>query len=114
MSYDPRDPVKKERVKRKDTRILLRTSTCFKACFLDEDGDPTFEGERVLADLRNFARESYSGRNSHSFLRDLNGKIDPISMARIEGRREMFRRMCNFLSLDPSEVQHFVEVTENE
>lgn len=90
-------------------RILLNTSRCAKACFLDAAGKATFEGERVLADLRSFARMGH-GANDHAFLRDLSGKIDPVSMARIEGRREVVSRLVRFLKLDPAAVQDFVEV----
>lgn len=109
MTHDPRERAVKERVKSATRRILVRTSVCFKACFHGEDGKPTFEGERVLADLRNFARLGH-GKDDHSFLRDLEGRIDPLSMARIEGRREVVRRMCKMLDLDPATVQQFVEV----
>lgn len=90
-------------------RILIGTSRCFKACFLTEDGKPSYEGERALADLRNFARMA-GGPDDHLFLRDLEGRIDPISMARIEGRREVVSRIGRFLNLDPATVQTFVEV----
>jgi hypothetical protein len=43
-------------------------------------------------------------------LRDLSGKIDPLSMARIEGRREVVNRLIDFLELEPSEVRALVEV----
>lgn len=91
-------------------RILLNTARCAKACFLEGDGKtPTFEGERLLADLRQFARMGH-GPNDHTFLRDLSGRIDPVSMARIEGRREVVSRLARFLKLDPAQVQDFVEV----
>lgn len=88
-------------------RLLVNTARCAKACFLDEAGEPTFEGERLLADLRNKAR--LNGRET-SFLRDLGGKLDPLSMARIEGRREMFWHLVGLLKLEPGAVQDFVEV----
>lgn len=89
-------------------RRLINLARCAKACFLEADArTPTFEGERLLADLRGKAR--LDGK-SHSFLRDMSGKIDPISMARIEGRREMFWHLVGLLKLDPATVQDFVEV----
>lgn len=107
--YDPRDPRVMQKVDRMKNRILLRTSTCFKACFLGEDGRLTYEGERALADLRTFAR-LHTGKDSNSFLRDLDGKIDPLSLARIEGRREAVRRIANFLNLDAHTVETIMEV----
>lgn len=106
---DPREAAARQRVTSVKRRILITTSRCFKACFLGEDGRPTYEGERAIADLRNFARMGH-GPNDHAFLRDLDGRIDPISMARIEGRREVVSRLARFLSLDPAAVQQFVEV----
>jgi hypothetical protein len=89
-------------------RRSIELSRCVKACFLDENGIATFEGERVVADLRRFA---YLGTHKqHSFLRDGTGKIDPLSMARIEGRREAVNRLIDFLELEPSTVRGFVEV----
>jgi hypothetical protein len=89
-------------------RRAIELSRCVKACFLDGNGIATFEGERVVADLRKFA---YLGSHKqHSFLRDLTGRIDPIALARIEGRREAVNRLIDFLELEPSTVRGFVEV----
>lgn len=109
MTADPRDRRVGERVKSIKRRILISTARCFKACFMGEDGRASYEGERAIADLRAFARMGH-GPNDHAFLRDLEGRIDPISMARIEGRRETVNRIVRFLELDPSTVQQFVEV----
>jgi hypothetical protein len=86
-------------------RRALELGRCVKACFLDGNGIATREAECVIADMRKFAK-----LDGHSFLRDLTGKIDPIAMARIEGRREVANRLINFLELEPSEVRRFVEV----
>jgi hypothetical protein len=81
---------------------------CVKACLVDEKGKPTLEGSTLLADLRKFAR--LGTHKQHSFLRDLTGAIDPLSMARIEGRREVVNRLLDFLELDPAEARALVEV----
>jgi hypothetical protein len=86
----------------------IALARCVKACFLDENGIATFEGERVIADLRKFAK--LGSHKEHAFLRDLTGAIDPLSMARIEGRREVVNRLIDFLELEPSTVRAFVEV----
>lgn len=99
-----------ERIPNRLKRALISSSRCAKACFLGPDAvTPTFEGARLLADLRNFARMGHRP-NEHAFLRDLEGRIDPLSMARIEGRREVVDRLTRFLKLDPALVQDFVEV----
>lgn len=95
----------KKRVESFLRKRAIELSRCVKACFLDGNGIATPESERVIADLRKFA-----SLDRHSFLRDLTGKIDPLSMARIEGRREVVQRIINFLELEPSEVRRFVEV----
>ena len=88
-------------------RILdVKRARCFKGCFLGEDGETTLEGNRVLADLRRFAM---LGR--HSFIRDAEGRLDPLSMARIEGRREVVNRILDHLRLDEQAIQNLVEVT---
>lgn len=101
-----------ERTQQKVMSILRRRSIelsrCVKGCFLDDNGIATFEGERVIADLRKFAK--LGSHKDHSFLRDLTGAIDPLSMARIEGRREAVNRLIDFLELEPSTVRGFVEV----
>lgn len=101
-----------ERIEDKVRSILRRKAVelarCVKACFLDEEGKATLEASRVIADLRKFAR--LGSHKDHAFLRDLRGAIDPLSMARIEGRREVVNRLIDFLELDPLEVRAFVEV----
>jgi len=89
-------------------RRAVELARCVKGCFLDESGIASFEGERVIADLRNFAK--LGSHKQHAFLRDLTGAIDPLSMARIEGRREVVNRLIDFLELEPSTVRAFVEV----
>jgi hypothetical protein len=86
----------------------IELARCVKGCFLDGNGIATLEGERVVADLRKFAK--LGTHKQHSFLRDLTGAIDPLSMARIEGRREVVNRLIDFLELEPSTVRAFVEV----
>lgn len=91
-----------ERLKFKRHAELAR---CAKACFLDENGKPTLEGERILADLR-----KHSGLFASAVKRDRNGAIDKDELLRIEGRRELVLRLINLLELDPLEVARFVEV----
>jgi DNA-directed RNA polymerase subunit F len=90
-------------------RKALELGRCVQACFpRAPGGDLTLEAATVLADLRKFAK--LGTHKQHSFLRDLTGRIDPLSMARIEGRREVVNRLLDFLELDPSEVRALVEV----
>lgn len=92
------------------TVLLCRSA---KACFLDSETArvPTEEGRRVIADLRRFAYlDRRGGHTPHSFLRDLGGRIDPLSMARIEGRREVVNRLLDFVELDPEQIRQIAEV----
>lgn len=87
-------------------RLLMRRSQIYKAIFLQGDGrTPTYEGNRALADLRKFAM-----MDRHAFLRDGNQSIDPLSMARIEGRREVVRRIEQHIQLDEAQIRELVEV----
>lgn len=67
------------------------------------------DASHVLADLRKFA---WIGK--HSFGRDQTNRIDPIAMARIEGRREVFYRIMDHLNLDETAIQTFMEVSVDE
>lgn len=64
------------------------------------DGKMTREAHNVLADLRNFCRAD--GRSTFS--------TDPLVMARLVGRREVFERIQNYLNLDDATVQQFMEI----
>lgn len=52
-------------------------------------------GERVLKDLAHFCRS-----NQPSVMWDDHGRIDPLAMARMDGRREVWQRMLQFLYID--------------
>lgn len=86
-------------------RWLVTRARCYKACFQDAKGALTYEGNRALADIRQFAK-----LEEHSFMRDLQGRIDPIGMARIEGRRELARHIFHHLNLDETKIRSLVEV----
>jgi hypothetical protein len=57
-------------------------------------------GQRVLADLRDF-----SGATSTTIF-----DPDPLEMARMAGRREVFMRISYFLDLDESKVRKLMEI----
>jgi DNA-directed RNA polymerase subunit F len=86
----------------------IELGRCVKACYTAESGELTLEGRSVLADLRKFAK--LGSHKENAFLRDLTGALDPLAMARIEGRREVVNRLIDFLELDPSEARAIVEV----
>ena len=69
--------------------------------FLAEDGSTHRRvGEKVLADLRDFAGMKYPG----TF------QTDPLRLARAAGRRDVVMRICHFLKLDETQIQQFVEI----
>jgi hypothetical protein len=68
---------------------------------LFQQGDVTTrEAEYVLADLRRFCRAD----------RPTIFDRDAMTMARREGRREVFVRIVNFLNLDERAVQQLMEL----
>ena len=76
----------------------VRTSRRWKMLFL-KDGQLSQAASHVLADLRNFA-----------FVEKGLFDKDPLVMARREGRREVFLRIKDFLSLDEAQVQLLMEI----
>lgn len=83
-----------------------RLSNCYRAILLEADGRTAkVEAQRILADQRRYAQ-----MDKGNFPRDREGRMDPVAMARIEGRREQYRRMIEFLNLDPEAVRKFAEV----
>lgn len=71
----------------------------YRATFLGEDGAPKGDAERVLGDLRKFCRG-----NGSTF------DPNPYQAARLEGRREVFQRISNFLNLTDAQVNQLKEV----
>lgn len=80
--------------------LPLLTRWIWRWLFIGPDGKPHRAGEVVLADLRSFCREDQPS-NFHS---------DPQIMARREGRREVFKRIINYLNLDEATVQKLMEL----
>lgn len=76
-----------------------RRAAAYRACLTGDDGRPTPQGERMLADLRNFCRG-----NASTF------DPDPRIHALLEGRREVLLRIINFLNVDSAELAKLVEV----
>jgi hypothetical protein len=77
---------------------------CYKACFCDDKGKLTHEGERVLADLREQSRLFASG------VKRRGGEIDKDHLLELEGRRQIVLRVLNALELDPIGIARLVEV----
>jgi hypothetical protein len=81
------------------TPLLLRRRDAYRRTFLDADGRPNRNAERVLADLRRFCRAT-----APSFTPG-----DPYTTALLEGRREVWNRLMAFLQLDDDRVWHLTE-----
>lgn len=79
-------------------RRALIQSRQVRALFKPE-GVMSRQAEAVLADLRDFCKAQESGFNS-----------DPLVMARMAGRREVWLRLTKFLNLDEAQVQTMMEV----
>ena len=72
----------------------------YKAVFVGENGQITVQGERVLADIRDFCHVSAPTIFDP----------DALVMARREGRREAGLRIIRMLGLDEDQVQKLMEV----
>lgn len=55
-------------------------------------------GKEVIADLRSYCNGTRSNFNS-----------DPLEMARMEGRREVFMRIVNFMKIDYEQYYDYEE-----
>lgn len=95
----------KNTIKDRRARKLQR---CVKSCFCDENGKLTYEGEKVLADLRTLA-----GLFSNGVRRNSAGAIDKDLLLELEGRRQVVLRLLNLLELDPLGIAHLTEVDDN-
>lgn len=92
-----------DRIKQRKAANLQR---CAKACFCDENGALTYEGGKVLADLR-----SLSGMFDNNVRRlASSGAIDKDLLLELEGRRQVVLRLLNLLELDPLGIAHLTEV----
>lgn len=63
-----------------------------------KDGKLTRSGQVILADLKKFCRFGQSTAQVNNYT------IDPMTMALLEGRREVFLRIIGFLNLDEYEL----------
>lgn len=79
-------------------RRAIMQSRQVRALFKPE-GVMSRQAEAVLADLRDFCAAQDSTFNS-----------DPLIMARMAGRREVWLRLTKFLNLDEAQVQTMMEV----
>lgn len=94
----------------RDTKWLLTTipdrvrgwlvAWLWRWLFASDEGALHRAGEIILADLRDHAK----------FSEPLPLDIDPLAMARIEGRRETVRRILNYLNLDEAVVGEIMEL----
>lgn len=85
-------------------RRFLNKRLNYRECFLDAEGQLTAAGAAVMRDL---ARKSsiYLERDH----KDRGGAIDPLAMARAEGRRDMYRFIQARLELPDRAVLEAME-----
>lgn len=81
---------------------LSRRRNAYRACFLNEHGELTANGERVLRDLARFC-----GAHRSNF------SPDPQTTAFREGRREVFLRIAEPLRLTEAHYRTFMESEPN-
>lgn len=96
MQHEPVDPASLNIAQR---MVNARRARHYRALFMDEDGDLSIHGQKVLADLGRFCRA-----NSSTF------HPDARTHALLEGRREVILRLLSFLKIDSATIAQFVEV----
>lgn len=84
---------------------IFRKQRAYKKIFLNESGDLNEESKVVLADLKKFCRADSSTIMGQ-------GKIDPMAMAILEGRREVWLRINHYLHLQESVTINLSEVND--
>lgn len=78
---------------------LLRLSDSYRACFCDELGKLTPDGERVLRDLGKFCHMDRSTLKVSPVTRS----VDTHATAAAEGRRDVARRIWAYIELRPED-----------
>lgn len=82
-------------------QINGRRSLHYQRLFMDDDGTPSIDGQKVLADLRKFCRGDRSTFDA-----------DPRIHALLEGRREVFLRILAMLDMPSEATKDFLEVSD--
>ena len=80
-------------------RNWLRTRAMRQAAFNAPGGGLSRDGEAVLADLREFC-----------FAQKTTFHADAVETAKREGRRQVWLRLTQFLTLDEKQVQQLMEI----
>lgn len=96
MPHEPVDPATLNVARRMANALRARH---YRALFLDDDGEVSLHGRKVLADLGRFCRADASTFHA-----------DPRIHALLEGRREVLLRLINFLKIDSATIAKYVEV----
>ena len=80
-------------------KLLVRRRTQYRNLFLTDDGELNYAAEAVLADLKVFCRADRS-----SFT-----KGDPHATSLLEGRREVWNRIQEYLNMEESSIRSLAE-----
>lgn len=78
---------------------------------LGPDGNLTPNARLVLIKLRRFC---HARGGELMFPRDKNGATDPLAMARVAGRREVFDYLLHLLSMNLEQRQNLIEEDDND
>lgn len=89
---------------------IFRKRVSYRRCFLREDGELNEAAKVVIADLAKFCR----ARGSTAMVSPQTGSIDPIAMAMVEGRREVFNRINEYLYINDHILQNLREEPVND
>lgn len=89
---------------------ILRKKLAFQAVFGAPGSDLSIAQQQVMADLRSFCKVE----KSTAMVSMPTGRVDPISMAMLEGRRQVYMRIMKLTSLPEQMMFQHMAGTDDE
>ena len=86
-------------------RLMFGRRAAYRRAFLDDRGQLTEAGQRVMADLAKFCRV----RESITIVSPVTRTVDTHASLQAEGRREVFNRLAYYLNLSEQDIYQLME-----
>lgn len=86
-------------------RMMFGRRAAYRRAFLNERGQMTEAGQRVMADLAKFCRV----RESITVVSPITRTVDTHASMQAEGRREVFNRLAYYLNLSEQDIFQLME-----
>ncbi|WP_427937038.1 hypothetical protein [Achromobacter marplatensis] len=86
-------------------RMMFGRRVAYRHAFLDDKGQLTEAGQRVMADLAKFCRV----RESITVVSPITRTVDTHASMQAEGRREVFNRLSYYLNLSEQDIFQLME-----